>query len=115
MENYVHTSASLRQLCQAKQSVVARNGLESDIRVPLRALRLPLSGEALAVELLGLNRGDDTNLVIGGFTSSSIDNWVDVELGSGWLARQLAQTLDKLLLKIIGDIILLTEEDNTTL
>lgn len=55
-----HTSASLGQLCQPQQGVVAGNGLKCDIRMPLAFARLttvttaPGTGETIGIELLGL-------------------------------------------------------------
>lgn len=38
---------------------------------------------------------------------------MDVQLGRGWLLRQVAKTVYKLLLQVVGEIILGTKEDDT--
>lgn len=39
---------------------------------------------------------------------------MDVKLRGGWFARKLAETLDKLFLEVVGNVILLAEEDYST-
>jgi hypothetical protein len=47
--------------------------------------------------------------------ASSVADRVDVQARGRGLARQLAETVDQLLLQVIGQVVLGTEEDDTTL
>lgn len=75
------------------------------------------AAKAARIQLLGLLRRDDTNLVI--FLDivlpTGVVDGVDMQLGSGRLAAELAESLDELLLDLVCDIVLLTEEDDATL
>jgi hypothetical protein len=44
-----------------------------------------------------------------------IDNGVNVQSRCAWLARELAKSLNKLLLQVIVETILLAEEDDASL
>jgi len=44
-----------------------------------------------------------------------IQDRVDVEFGCFWLAGKFTKSLDEFLLKIVGEVVLLPEEDDTTL
>lgn len=104
-------------MCQAQQSIVAGDGLKGDIRVPLRllALALVLAEEAVQVQLLGLDGRDDADLVILVIATAGIADGVDVKLGCSWLSRKLSKSLHEFLLEVVVDLILLAEEDNSTL
>lgn len=72
--------------------------------------------EPVLIYFLSLFGADDTDLVVASTkTSTSIDDRMDVQFRSLWFARELAQTLHKLLLEVIGDVVLLAEEDHTAL
>ena len=72
--------------------------------------------ELVLVDLLGLLGADDTNLVVTATkTTTGVDHGVYVQLRGLWLPRKLTQALDELLLEIIVNIILLAEEDDSTL
>ena len=47
--------------------------------------------------------------------ATGVADGVDVKAGSGGLAGELAEPVDKFLLKVVGEIVLLAEEDDTTL
>jgi len=58
--------------------------------------------EAILVQLLGLLGADDTDLII--FASKAtarVADWVDMQFGGFWLARELAKPLSKLFLELI--------------
>lgn len=84
------------------------------------ALAVPATEEGVlktaGIEFLGLLRGDDANLVVlAAVLASSIADGVDVQARGCGLARQLAQTVNELLLKVVGQVVLSTEEDDTAL
>lgn len=71
---------------------------------------------AIGINLLGLLRRDDANLIVlATVLPGCIVHWVDVQLGSGRLPGLLPQALHELLLEIIGDVVLLAEENNASL
>lgn len=71
---------------------------------------------AIRIELLGLFRRDDADLIVlAAMLPRCVVHWMDMQLGRGWFPCQFTQTLHKLLLEIIGDVILLAEEDNPAL
>ncbi len=116
------TTTGLGQLSQTKQGIIAGDRLEGDVGVPLvpAALAELAAGEgvleAIRVELLGLLGGDDADLVVlAAMVASGVADGVDVQTRGGGLARQLAQTVDELLLQVVGHIVLGAEEDDTTL
>jgi hypothetical protein len=72
------TTTSLGKLSEAQKSVIARNGLESDITVPFPPGTLLLLVTIL-VEGLSFHRADDANLVVfDAVLTSRVDNWVNV-------------------------------------
>lgn len=111
------TSASLWQLGKAKQRVITGDGLKGYVRVPLALLALLLAAlqEAREVELLGVRGRDDADLVVLVQLAPGVVDGVDVQLGGGGLARELAEALDELLLEVVGDVVLLAEEDDPAL
>lgn len=114
----VRTSSRGWQFCQSQQSVVTRDGLKSDIGVPLRLLALALVGlqKAVCINLLGLLRGNDADFIVfNTVVPSTIVDWVNVQPRCLWLSTQLAKTLYELLLKVVGDVVLLAEENDTSL
>ena len=115
--SWTRTSASLWQLGDAKQRIIARDRLKRDVRVPLALLALPLAAlqEAREVQLFGRQRRDDADLVILVQLAARVVDGVDVQLGGGRLARELAEALDELLLEVVGYFVLLAEEDDSTL
>jgi hypothetical protein len=110
-------ATGLGQLSQTQDGVVTWNGLEGDVAVPAFFAALFLvTSEALGVQRLGLFRADHGNLVV--FTAESataVGDWVNVQLGSGGLARKLAQALRELFLELVVQVVLFTEEDHSTL
>lgn len=76
------TSSGLRQTCQTKQGVVARDGLKSDVRVPLAPLALLVAAvqKAVKVQLLELHGRDDADLVVAVQPAAGVANGVDVQL-----------------------------------
>ena len=112
-----HTSAGLGQLDEPQQRVVAGDGLEGNVRVPLSLLALLLLDEQAvpAVDLLGLLGRNDANLIVlASELPARVGDGMDVQLGRGRLAAELTEALHKLLLEIVGDVVLLTEENHTT-
>lgn len=90
---HYHTSTSLWQLSQSQQGIVARNLLKGDVRVPqiLCGLAVVIVDRlvAIRVELFGLFRRDDTDLIVlASVLPCCVVNWVNVQLGSFGLARQ---------------------------
>lgn len=81
----------------------------------LLALLLVSLQDAREVQLLGRHRRYDADLVIIVQLTTRIVDRVDVQLGGGGLARELAEALDELLLEVIGDVVLLAEEDDAAL
>lgn len=114
-----HTTASLWQLSQSQQSVVTRNRLECDIGMPsflATLLLVCLVEEPVAVYLLCLLGRDDTDLIVFPTKlSAGVGNRMDMKLRRRWLARELTKALHKFFLEIVCDIILLAEENNTSL
>lgn len=67
-------------------------------------------------DLSALHRRNDTNLVV--FTpmfTTSIHDWMDMQLRAGWFSRELAEALDQFLLEVIVQAVLRAEEDNAAL
>ena len=72
--------------------------------------------ELVLVYLFGLFGADDANLVVAATeTSPSVDDGMDMQFRCLRLAGELAQTLHKLLLEVVGDVVLFAEEDYTAL
>lgn len=83
--------------------------------MPLRLLALLLGAKVLRVQLLGLDGRNNADLVVLVLLAGRVHDWVDVQPGGLRLAGQLAEALDKLLLEVVGDVILLPEEDDAAL
>ena len=81
----------------------------------LLALLLVALQEALEVQLLGVDGRDDADLVVRVQVAPGVVDGVDVQLGGGRLARELAEALDELLLEVVGYVVLLAEEDDAAL
>ncbi len=116
------TTAGLGQLSQAQQGVVAGDGLEGDVRVPLGLVALAVLGaeevvlEAVRVDLLGLDGRDDADLVVlAAELAAGVADGVDVQARGGGLARELAEAVDELLLQVVGQVVLGAEEDDAAL
>lgn len=72
--------------------------------------------EAVTINLFYLFRANDADLVIlSSQSSAGIADGVNVKLGGGWFSRELSQTLCQLFLKIVVQIILLSEENHASL
>ena len=70
----------------------------------------------LAVELLVLLGANSANLrIITAKISFGVEKRVDVEAGTGWSSAELAESVDELLLEVVGKVVLSTEENNTAL
>lgn len=68
--------------------------------------------ERVRVYLLGVQRGNHADLVI--FASvlpPRVGDGVNVETGALGLSCELPESLHELLLQLVGDVVLLTEED----
>lgn len=88
------------------------------LALPALAILAAVPGARIAVrvELLGLLRRDDAYLVVSGAVLAlGIADGVDVQPRSRGLARQLAESVNKLLLQVIGQVVLGAEEDNSAL
>ena len=116
------TSAGLGQLRQPQQGVVTGDRLKGDVRVPLvlAALAVFAAGEgalkAVGVEFLGLLGRDDGDLVVvAAVLAGRVADGVDVQAGRLGLAGQLAETVDKLLLQVIREVVLGAEKNDTPL
>jgi hypothetical protein len=72
--------------------------------------------EAVRVELLGLLRRDDADLVVtAAVLTGGIADGVDVQARGLGLAGKLAEAVYELLLQVIGQVVLRPEEDNAAL
>ena len=80
-----------------------------------RLLLLVLLGLAILEDLSGQVIADNTDLIVLVALERLVGNWVDVKGRIRWLASQLTKLLAKDLLSIVVQVILCTEEDNTTL
>ena len=71
----------------------------------------------LLVELVDLDGGDGANLrVTAAELSLTVQNWMNMQAGGRWaLARHLAKAENQLLLQVVGEVILCTEENDTAL
>lgn len=83
--------------------------------MPLSPLGLLPRTKAVRIELLGPHGGDDTDFVVRVVVATRVHNGVNVELRGGGLAGLLAKALDELLLEVVGDVVLLAEEDDAPL
>lgn len=116
-------TAGLGELNQPQESIVAGDGLEGDVGVPLilGALAAGADADALVrepvlVQCLGLLRGDDADLVVATTVlAAGVADGVDVKARSCGLAGELAESVNEFLLEVIGEVILLAEEDDTAL
>lgn len=116
------TTTSFWQLRQPQQGVVTRNGLESDIGMPLVPATLAVLSaaeealEAVGIQLLRLLRRDDADLVVlCAVLASRVADRVDMQARRCRLARQLTQSVDELLLQVVCQVVLLAEEYHTAL
>ena len=67
----------------------------------------------LCIQLAVLHRRDDADLIVLAATvPRGVDDGVDMQARRRGLARELAEPLHQLLLQIVGDVVLLTEEDD---
>ena len=108
-------SSSFWHFGKPQDSIVAWDRLEGDIAVPTLLCAL-LSLQPVGVECLRFFGGDDTDFVVfAAKPTSAIHYWMDVQLGSTRLSRELSKTLDKLFLQIIVQVVLLAEEYNSSL
>jgi hypothetical protein len=72
--------------------------------------------EAIRVNLLGLLRRDDADLVvIPPVLTTRIGDGVDMKTRGLGLAGQLAEPVDQHLLQVVGEVVLSAEEDNAAL
>lgn len=113
------TSSSLGQLDESKRSVISRNRLKGDITVPASSL-LPLGAElirlGLLVVLVKLNRADGANLRITATEFSLIvQERVDMQARCSGSSSQFSKSENELFLEVVGEVILGTEENDTTL
>lgn len=86
----------------------------------LAALAVFAAGEgalkAVGVEFLGLLGRDDGDLVVvAAVLAGRVADGVDVQAGRLGLAGQLAETVDKLLLQVIREVVLGAEKNDTPL
>lgn len=71
---------------------------------------------AIRIQLLGLLRRNDANLIVlAPVLPCCVVHGVNMQLGSFGFPRQFPETLHKLLLQVIGDVVLLAEEYNASL
>ncbi len=91
--------------------------LEGDVGVPLETAGLGLVVGALllaelAVQLAVLHGRDDADFVVpAAAVAPRVDDGVDVQARRRGLARELAESLHQLLLQVVCDVVLLSEED----
>ena len=113
------TSTGTRQFRQPQDSVVARHGLERDIRMPpvFPALLLgPRIQRRALVELLRLQRADDAYLIVrAAVLTARVRHRVDVQFRGAGLAGKLAEPLSELFLEIVVQTVLRAEEDDAAL
>lgn len=82
----------------------------------LLLLRAELIGLGLLVELVELNGADGANLgIIATKFSLTVQDRVDMQARCGRSSSQLAKSEDKFLLEVVGEVVLGTEENDTTL
>lgn len=114
------TATRLGQLDKSQRGVVSRHRLERDVGVPLRVVLL-LEADALlalgqAVQVLELGRGDGADLgVVAAQLAGVVQQGVDVERRRLGTPGQLAEAQDELLLEVVGEVVLGTEEDDAAL
>lgn len=110
-------SSGLGQLNQPQTRVICGASLELNIAVPLCRVVFTLVRLCLRFEeLLSLQRGDGADLCVSyAKFAGVVQNGMYVQSGCGRFAAQFAQTLDELLLYIIGQVVLLAEEHDATL
>lgn len=71
---------------------------------------------SLGIELLVLDRADGADLgIVATQLAFRIEDWVNMEPRSGRAPRQFTETQNKLLLLLVGQAILSTEEDDAAL
>lgn len=113
------TTSSLGKRDKSKRSVISWNRLKGNITVPASSLLLlgaKFIGLSLLVELVELKGADGANLgVIATKFSLIVQERVDMQARCGRPSSQLSKSEDKFLLEVVGEVVLGTEEDNTTL
>lgn len=112
------TTSGSGQLRQSQDCIVTWNGFKGNIWVPqpFPTLLLLIRIKDAFKDLPALHGWDYTNFVV--FTSvltTSIHNWMDMQLWAGRFSRELAETMSQLLLKVIVQAILRTKEDDAAL
>ena len=88
----------------------------SECHCPFWLWRLLDLRKAVRVDLLGLLRRDDADLVVSGAAAAgAVVNWVNVESRGRRLSAQLSKALDEFFLEVIGDVVLFAEENDASL
>lgn len=113
------TATGLGELNKSQRGVISRNWLKGNIAVPLSSA-LVLGAQSLLVglrlELAKLDGTDGANL---GIASSQlplrVQDWMDMQPRGSGPSGQLSKAQDELLLKVVGQLVLSSEEDHTTL
>lgn len=113
------TTSSLGKLDKSKRSIVSWNRLKGDITVPASSLLLlgaELVGLGLLVVLVELKRADGANLrIVSTELSLIVQKRVNVQARCGGPSSQFSKSENKLLLQVIGEVVLGSEKDDTTL
>jgi hypothetical protein len=83
--------------------------------MPLRSIiAAPICLSVVLEDLLASLRADSADLgVLDAKLGGVVEHRMDVQSRSWWFLRELAETIYKLLLQIVGEIVLRAEEDNT--
>lgn len=107
------------ELHQAERSVVSRHRFEGDVTVPLSAallLRTKRLRHRLGVELLVLNGADGADFeIVATQLPLRVENRVDVEARGRRPSGELSEPQNQLLLELVGQVVLGTEENDTAL
>lgn len=112
------TTTRLREFNQTERCIIRRNRLKSNIAMPL--CRLLLLGAQLfrfgsLVELIMLNGADGADFRITATKFSlRIENGMNVQTRGLRAASELAEFEDQFLLQIVGEVVLCSEEDDTS-
>ena len=113
------TSSRSGKLDEPENGIVARHWLECDVGMPTLLAALLLRArvqEGAFVDLLGLHRADDADLVVGAAVLAvGIDHGVDVQCRRAGLAGELAEALGQLFLEVVVERVLGAEEYNAAL
>ena len=85
--------------------------------MPLRGVVAPLNIPLIGLEQhLARDGADVADLrIINTELRGVVQYGMDMETGGRWLAAQLAEAVDELLLEVIGEVVLGAEEDNAAL